>query len=117
MPNAEQQIDLNTAGVRLLTQLPGISKTIAYRIVNHRQRHGYLTSWEECKEIKEFPVEKLTEIKRRASLSCPDQECVRPRHLESHLRRESKKPAGFNRKLRSTRRPQRAHDPAEHRPH
>lgn len=117
MPNTDETIYLNTAGVRLLTQLPGISKTVAYRIVNHRQRHGYLTSWEECKEIKEFPIEKLTEIKRRASLSCPDQECVPPRHLESHLQRERKKSAGFNRKLRSTRRPQRVHDPAGHRPH
>jgi len=117
MSSADQKIDLNTAGVRLLTQLPGISKTIAYRIVNHRKRHGYLNSWEECQEIKEFPVEKLAEIKSRASLSCPDQECVRPRHLESHLRREAKKPAGLNRKLRSTHGPQRSHDPAEHRPH
>src|ERR1700760_578403 len=113
------KIALNTADVRLLTQLPGISKTIAYRIVNHRQRHGYLTAWEELQEIKEFPVERLDEIKLRAALVCPEEEsCVPPRHLDGHhLENVRKKPAGFTRKLRATHRAKKAHDPASHRPH
>lgn len=116
--SAVQKIDVNTAGVRELTQLPGISKNIAYRIVNHRQRHGYLTAWEELKEIKEFPVDKLAAIKGRATLRCPEPECAPPRHLQTgHWKSLAKKTGGFTRKLRSTRAPQKAHDTAAHRPH
>ena len=113
------KIDINTAPAHILTQLPGVSKTVAYRIVNHRQRHGFLTSWEELREIKEFPVERLEEIKTRATLTCPDVECAPPRHSggEHHLERVAKKPAGNTRKLRATRGPDRAHDTASHRPH
>ena len=84
MANARShKIDLNTADAHHLTELPGISKTIAYHIVNHRQRHGYLSSWEELREIKDFPVEKLKEIKERAELVCPEPGCAPPRHLET----------------------------------
>lgn len=119
MPNsAPEKINLNTAGVRELTQLPGVSKTVAYRIVNHRQRHGYLTSWEELQEVKGLPVEKLEAIKNRATLVCPEPGCAPPRHLNAQqVARVGKKPAGFTRKLRGTRGPKRAHDTALHRPH
>ena len=65
---APSKIDLNTAPVRLLTQLPGISKTLAYSIVNHRQRHGLFTSWEELTEVKQFPVDKLEDIKKKSDI-------------------------------------------------
>ena len=111
------KIDLNSAPVTQLTQLPGISKTLAYRIVNHRQRHGEMTSWEELKEIKDFPAERLAEIQTRATLACSEPGCAPPRHLETHLEEVRKHPSGFTRKLRATRGPQRSHDPASHRPH
>jgi len=100
-------IDLNTAGVGILTQLPGISKDIAYRIVNHRKRHGWFTAWEELLEVKDFPAKRLVEIKSRASLSCPDEpgSCAPPRHLKKHLIEVMKKPRGYTRSIRNTRRP------------
>ncbi len=119
MPDAAtQKIDLNLAGVRLLTQLPGISKTVAYRIVNHRQRHGYLTDWEELKEVKEFPIEKLDAIKQRATLTCPDRECAPPRRIKaSHIERIKKEPAGFTKRTRATQGSKRFRDTSSHRPH
>jgi hypothetical protein len=101
-------IDLNTAGVGILTQLPGISKDIAYRIVNHRKRHGWFTAWEELLEVKDFPAKRLVEIKSRATLSCPDEpgSCTPPRHLEKHLIEAKKKPEGYTRSIRTTRRPE-----------
>jgi hypothetical protein len=119
MPDAAtQKIDINLAGVRILTQLPGVSKTVAYRIVNHRQRHGYLTNWEELREIKEFPVEKLDAIKARATLTCPDIECNPPRRVKaSQIAEVKKKPAGFTKRARATQGSKRYHDTSSRRPH
>ncbi len=115
---ANEKIDLNLAGVRTLTQLPGISKTTAYRIVNHRQRHGYLTNWEELKEIKEFPVEKIDAIKKRATLTCPDRECNPPRRVkESRIEAVKKETAGFTKRTRATQGSKRFRDTSSHRPH
>jgi len=103
-------IDLNTAPVTELTQLPGISKDIAYRIVNHRKRHGFFTAWAELLEVKTFPADRLEEIKSRATLSCPDDPdgCAPPRHMAKHLGRAKKRSDALTRAVRSTRRPDRA---------
>jgi len=102
-----KDIDINTARTGELTQLPGIAKNITYKIVNHRERHGFFNSWEELKEVKGFPVERLEEIKLRARLTCPDKEgCSAPRHVSTtHSEKVRKKPAGYTRATRSTRRP------------
>ncbi|MFB3916531.1 MAG: ComEA family DNA-binding protein [Terriglobales bacterium] len=102
-----EKIDLNTAGTRELTQLPGIAKNLAYRIVNHRNRHGYFTAWEELKEVKEFPVERLDEIRSRAVLGSPDGDYPPPRRIQRHLAEEKKKAAGYTKTIRSIRRPDR----------
>jgi competence ComEA-like helix-hairpin-helix protein len=60
------KISINTASTKELTQLPGIAKNLAYRIANHRNRHGFFTHWEELIEVKEFPAEALDRIKQRA---------------------------------------------------
>ena|SRR5437868_3708969 len=99
-------IDLNTAAVKELTQLPGVSKDIAYNIVNHRNRHGYFTAWEELLEVKGFPGEKLEWVKERAILGHPRDEpgaFAPPRHLRSHLAETSKKSRGNTRAIRATR--------------
>jgi Helix-hairpin-helix motif len=97
-----EKINLNTAGVKLLTQLPGVSKTVAYHIVNHRGRHGLFTNWDELKEVKEFPVESLDDIKARADLGVEQQT---PRHLNTtHMAVVAKKPAGYTKAIRTTRR-------------
>ena len=118
MANTEPaKIDINSAGVRVLTQLPGIAKNIAYRIVNHRYKHGLFTAWEELLEVKEFPVGKMDLIRERASLICKDEGCGPPRHSASHLEHMRKKPSGFNKALRATHSPAKMHGPPRHRPH
>jgi hypothetical protein len=100
-------IDLNAASVKGLTQLPGVSKDIAYHIVNHRNRHGYFTAWEELLEVKGFPKEKLAWMKQRAILGHPKDalgDFVPPRHLKPHLADESKKTRGYTHAIRTTRR-------------
>src|ERR1700758_5623627 len=62
------KININTAGTKQLTQLPGIAKNVVYRIVNHRSRHGFFTHWTELLEVKEFPADALDRIKQRATL-------------------------------------------------
>jgi competence ComEA-like helix-hairpin-helix protein len=82
------KIDINTAPAQILTQLPGIGIDLAYYIVNHRERHGWFTAWEELLGVKDFPENKLEAIKERAILSCPEDRpgqqqtaCTPPRHL------------------------------------
>jgi hypothetical protein len=109
MPKATK-IDLNSATTKDLTQLPGIAKNIAYNIVNHRKRHGLFTAWQELLEVKEFPSARLKEIRARAELRCPPgEDCVPPRHLEHHLEDEAKKPKGYTKSLRASRRPEKVH--------
>src|SRR5437763_11496629 len=100
-------INLNTATVKELTQLPGIAKNLAYRIVNHRNRHGSCTHWEELLEVKEFPKDALAEIKQRANILPPPgiaKEGFGPRRLKaSHLERAAKKPKGYTKAIRATR--------------
>ena len=108
MPNS---ININTASTKELTQLPGIAKNLAYRIVNHRKRHGYFTHWEELLEVKEFPPDALDEIKARASIDPPEgilKEEFGPRRIKpSHLERAAKKPKGYSKAIRATRSPDR----------
>jgi hypothetical protein len=110
------KIDINSAGVGELTQLPGIAKNVAYSIINHRQRHGLLTAWKELTEVKDFPAEKLAAIKTRAELRLPKD--VMPRRVKPHhLERARKKPAGNTKAMRASRRPGKMHDSSIHRPH
>jgi competence ComEA-like helix-hairpin-helix protein len=102
------RINLNTAGPKELTQLPGVAKNLAYRIVNHRKRHGFFTHWEELLEVKEFPEEALNKIKTRAVLrpvpGVRDEELTGPRRIKpEHIQRAAKKPKGYTNKIRATR--------------
>lgn len=109
------RIDLNTAPAKVMTQLPGISKDLAYKIVDHRARHGWFTAWEELLRVKGFPQERLDDIKERAILGCPEDrpgqtqtECTPPRHLNAA--KIKPRSGGYTRKLRSTRGKDRSHD-------
>src|ERR671922_116795 len=109
------RINKKTSSPAELTQLPGIAKNVAYRIVNHRKRHGFFTHWEELAEVKEFPIEALDRIKRRASLRCPDanEDCLGPRRIKpTATERVKKKPRGYTKATRATRRPDRLQRPA-----
>ena len=78
------KISINTASPQELTQLPGIAKKLAYRIVNHRKRHGFFTHWEELAEVKEFPLAALGQVKQRDTLRRPDlkEDCPGPRRMK-----------------------------------
>ncbi len=111
------RIDLNTAPVELLTQLPGISKNIAYKIVRHRERHGWFTTWRELLEVPDFPNDRLQEIRARAFLSCPEDrpgqtqtECVPPHHLKAEkIEHVREGPKAYTKELRAGRRPSKLH--------
>jgi len=100
-------ININIATTKNLTQLPGIAKNVAYRIVNHRKRHGYFTHWEELLEVKEFPAESLEELKTRATIDPPEgilKEEFGPRRIKpSQIERTTKKPKGYTKAIRATR--------------
>ena len=100
-------ININTATVKELTQLPGIAKNLAYRIVNHRNRHGYFTHWQELLEVKEFPADALDQIKQRANISPPAgilKEEFGPRRIKTaQIERAKKKPKGDTKAIRATR--------------
>jgi hypothetical protein len=106
------KIDINSAEVGELTQLPGVNKTIAYNIVNHRDRHGLFTVWEELEAVKEFPVSALSQIRERAELRAPaGEENFHPPHRAKHEELEKKNAAvekqtrGYTKGTRPTRRP------------
>ena len=65
----EPKININTAGPKELTQLPGVAKNLAYSIVNHRERHGFFTHFEELAEVKGLPAAALDRIRQRATLA------------------------------------------------
>jgi hypothetical protein len=98
-------ININTAGTKELTQLPGLAKNMAYRIIAHRSRHGWFSQWEELAEVKQFPIHKLEEIKKRATLDMPEDRTPRAsgRLKPDHIDRETKKPKGYRKDIRTTR--------------
>jgi hypothetical protein len=109
MSSMAEKININTAGPKQLTQLPGVAKNLACRIVSHGKRHGSFTYWEELLEVKEFPAEALDEIKKRASLEPPPGvdrwEFGGPRRVKpAHIEEAGKKPRGHTKSIRSTRR-------------
>jgi competence ComEA-like helix-hairpin-helix protein len=111
-----EKIDINTAPVGELTQLPGIAVNMARAIVNHRQRHGFFSVVEELAEVKHFPVERLPEIRERVILTQLEGSPP-PRHLRTtHLHEVQKKTSGFTKALRSTRGKDRSSELTGHRP-
>jgi hypothetical protein len=105
----DDTININTAKAKELTQLPGVAKNLAYRIVNHRNRHGYFTHWEELLGVKEFPEDVLVELKKRANLDPPQgvlKEEFGPRRVKpTHLQKAAKKPKSYTKAIRATRGP------------
>ncbi len=65
-----QKIDLNSASVSLLTQLPGVSKNVAYDIVNYREHHRGFSGWEDLRRIPSLASDKeaLAAIEKSAIL-------------------------------------------------
>jgi hypothetical protein len=100
------KIDINSAPARELTQLPGVAKNVAYRIVNHRKRHGLFTHWAELAEVKDFSLDALDRIKERATLG--REAGLGPRRMKpEHTEAVAKKPRGYTKAIRATRRQER----------
>jgi len=103
----QPKININTAPPKQLTQLPGIAKNLAYRIVAHRDRHGLFTHGHELLEVKDFPAETLDDIKKRAPLTIPGEveQGTSPRRLRAEdIERTRKKTRGYTEEIRTTRR-------------
>lgn len=107
-----EKINLNTATTKDLTQLPGIAKNVAYRIVRHRSRHGLFTQWQELLEVKEFPAAALDRIKLRATLDPPPDikpiDFVGARRVKpSHIADVARRTQGYTKKSRASKRQER----------
>ncbi len=68
MPSKNSLLDLNNASRKLMTQLPGVSKDAAYRIVNYCNRHGGLSDWSDVERAIGFSRRKMEILKTRAFL-------------------------------------------------
>ncbi len=92
MARLDNRIDLNNAGVSLLTQLPGVAKNVAYAIVNYRTLHGGFADWDDLAKITAWPKGKkqLQALKARAFLGPRPPTKDIPRRVLSHRLGRSK---------------------------
>ena len=67
-------LDLNTATVEELTQLPGIGEELARRIVEYRAEHGFFESVEELTEVSGIGDGKLAALDGRVTVDRKDAE-------------------------------------------
>ncbi|MEV5707784.1 ComEA family DNA-binding protein [Actinoallomurus sp. NPDC052274] len=56
-------LDLNTAGVAQLDQLPGVGPVLAQRIVDYRTQHGAFRSVEELRQVSGIGAAKFGDLK------------------------------------------------------
>lgn len=63
--NMAWNIDLNSAGVEELSNIPLIGRQRAEAIVRYRDEHGFFKNWDELKNIPGFPDKLIDDIKGR----------------------------------------------------
>src|SRR5215469_4611164 len=61
-------LDLNNSERKLLTQLPGVTKNVAYKIVSYRKHHGGFSDWSDVEKATVFSNERMAVLKERAFL-------------------------------------------------
>ena len=69
---AQQLLDINTATVEQLQQLPGIGEKIAERIVKYREEHGYFKKAEDLLNVEAIGEKKLEAIKPLIQIKEPE---------------------------------------------
>lgn len=62
--NVQIKININTSGIEELTKLPGISRKIAYRIIEYREKYGNFMNINELLRIEGITVDDLEEISK-----------------------------------------------------
>ncbi len=63
-PLTEKSININTAGINLLTRLPGIGEKTAEKIIAYRELIKKFKSLDELMEVKGIGTSKLNKIKK-----------------------------------------------------
>ena len=66
MSRDNELFDLNSTPRKLLTQLPGVTKDVAYRIINYRNQHGGFSDWSDVENATGFSSAKMAVVKKRA---------------------------------------------------
>ena len=61
-------IDLNTASVAELDELPGVGPAIAQRIVDHREQNGRFESVDQLEEVSGIGPATLEKMRDRATV-------------------------------------------------
>ena len=69
---AQQLLDINTATVEQLQQLPGIGEKIAKRIVKYREKNGPFSKAEDLLNVEGIGEKKLEKIKPLIEVKVPD---------------------------------------------
>lgn len=62
LPEVTFPVDINTAGIRELTALPGIGEVLAQRILDFRTKYGSFAKPEELMNVEGIGAGKLEEI-------------------------------------------------------
>ena len=75
--------DLNCADRKLLTQLPCISKDVAYRIINYRNQHGGFSDWSDVETATGLSPTRIAALKGRAFLGPRPQPVTNERKIIS----------------------------------
>lgn len=68
MSPSNELFDLNSASRKLLTQLPGVTKDVAYKIVNYRNQHGGFSDWSDVENATGFSSNRMAVLKKRSFL-------------------------------------------------
>jgi Helix-hairpin-helix motif len=90
MPSTQNLLDLNRADRKLLTQLPGVAKDLAYKIVNFRQQHGGFADWSEVQTVTGFSKAEMDTLKQHTVVGPRTQPVTHERQVISRWRGKSK---------------------------
>ncbi len=66
-----QSINLNKAGISLLSQIPGIGPKLAQRIIDYRSQHGAFNHLDELRKVHGIGPAKLARIRQYATVFPP----------------------------------------------